>query len=99
MVVLANTLSAIALVLETVLNLYFWIVVISCLLSWVNPDPTNPIVRTLRALTEPVFYRIRRAMSFTYVNGLDLSPVVLLLAIQLVETIVVRSLRQYAMGM
>ncbi len=99
MVVLANTLSAIALVLETVLNLYFWIVVISCLLSWVNPDPTNPIVRTLRALTEPVFYRIRRAMPFTYVNGLDLSPVVLLLAIQLVETIVVRSLRQYAMGM
>ncbi|MBQ7608698.1 MAG: YggT family protein [Desulfovibrionaceae bacterium] len=99
MVVLANTLTAIAVVLNTVLDLYFWVVLIACIMSWVNPDPMNPIVRTLRALTEPVFYRIRRAMPFTYVNGLDLSPLVVLLAIKIVDTVVVRSLLQYAASM
>lgn len=99
MVIVANTLQAIGFVLSTVLNLYFWVVLIACLLSWVNPDPTNPIVRLLRNLTEPVFLRVRRALPFTYVNGIDLSPVVVLLAIKIVEIIVVRSLFQYAAGM
>ncbi|SDF64155.1 YggT family protein [Desulfovibrio legallii] len=97
MIVLANTLSAVALVLGGLLNLYFWIVIIAAVLTWVRPDPYNPIVRTLRALTEPVFYRVRKWLPFTYTGGMDFSPVVVLLAIELFNRIVVASLAQYAM--
>ena len=80
----------------------FWIRFCHCisgsssLLTWVRPDPYNPVVRTLNALTEPVLYRIRKWLPFTYISGLDLSPIVVLIAIQLVQSIVVRSLFQYA---
>mgnify|MGYP000086037658 CR=1 FL=1 len=88
MFVLGNILFAVARVLDTLLTLYFWVVIISALLTWVRPDPYNPVVRTLNALTEPVLYRIRK--------WLPLSPIVVLVAIQLVQSIVVRSLFQYA---
>ena len=97
MIVVANTLSAVALVLGSLLSLYFWIVIIAALLTWVRPDPYNPIVRTLRALTEPVFYRVRKWLPFTYSSGMDFSPVVVLLAIELFNRIVITSLAQYAM--
>ena len=82
----------IAEVLSIVLNLYMWVVIISALLTWVNPDPYNPIVRTLRNLTEPVFWRIRRWMPFLNVGGLDLSPVLVLLAIVFLKTFLVGNL-------
>ena len=97
MIVVANTMSAIALVLGSLLSLYFWIVIIAAVLTWVRPDPYNPIVRTLRALTEPVFYRVRKWLPFTYSSGMDFSPVVVLLAIELFNRIVITSLAQYAM--
>lgn len=97
MIVLANTLSAIAMLLGSLLNLYFWVVIIACVLTWVRPDPYNPIVRALRTMTEPVFYRVRKWLPFTYANGLDFSPVIVLLAIELFNRIVVASLAQYAM--
>ena len=80
MIVLANTMSAVAMILGSLLNLYFWIVIIAAVLTWVRPDPYNPIVRTLRALTEPVFYRVRKWLPFTYITGMDFSPVVVLLS-------------------
>ena len=97
MIVLANTMSAVAMILGSLLSLYFWIVIIAAVLTWVRPDPYNPIVRTLRALTEPVFYRVRKWLPFTYTNGMDFSPVVVLLVIELFNRIVVASLAQYAM--
>ncbi len=96
MIVLANTLSAIAIVLGSLLKIYFWVVLISAILSWVRPDPYNPIVRTLRTLTEPVYYRIRKVLPFTYTSGIDFSPIIVLLAIELVDRIVVNSLLEYA---
>ncbi|MEG6502387.1 MULTISPECIES: YggT family protein [unclassified Desulfovibrio] len=96
MIVLANTMSAVAMILGSLLNLYFWIVIIAAVLTWVRPDPYNPIVRTLRALTEPVFYRVRKWLPFTYTTGMDFSPVVVLLSIELFNRIVVASLAQYA---
>ncbi|WP_394027153.1 YggT family protein [Desulfovibrio falkowii] len=98
MIVLANTMSAIAMILGSLLNLYFWIVIIAAVLTWVRPDPYNPIVRTLRALTEPVFYRVRKWLPFTYTTGMDFSPVVVLLSIELFNRIVVASLAQYALA-
>ena len=97
MFVVGNVFTALATVLDTALSLYFWIVLISALLSWVNPDPSNRIVRILRGLTEPVFYRIRRLLPFTMVGGIDFSPVVLLLGIQFVKIAVVQSLYRMAM--
>ena len=99
MIVLANTLSAIALVLGSLLNIYFWIVIIAAVLTWVRPDPYNPIVRTLGLLTEPVFYRVPKWLPFTYTSGLDFSPVVVLLAIELINRIVIASLAQYALAL
>ncbi len=96
MIVLANVLNGVAYVLGGLLKVYFWIVLISVVLTWVRPDPYNPIVRTLRALTEPVFYRIRKWLPFTYTNGMDFSPIIVMLGIQLLEWIVIKSLFQYA---
>ena len=98
MIVLANTMSAVAMILGSLLSLYFWIVIIAAVLTWVRPDPYNPIVRTLRALTEPVFYRVRKWLPFTYITGMDFSPVVVLQSIELFNRIVVASLAQYALA-
>ena len=94
MFVFVNILEAIIYIVDTLLTVYSFVVIVACLLSWVNPDPYNPIVRILRNLTEPLLWRIRKYLPFTYVSGLDLSPVVLLLAIQLVKMIIVKSLVQ-----
>jgi YggT family protein len=99
MFLFGNFLEGLATVLNIVLTAYFWIVIISALLSWVNPDPYNPIVRALRTLTEPVFYRIRRWLPFVMVGGFDLSPIVVLLAIQFLQVFLVRSLVQLAQSM
>ncbi len=99
MFVLSNFFQAIAVLLDTLLSIYFWIVIISAILSWVNPDPYNPIVRILRNLTEPVFATLRRWIPFTVIGGIDLSPIIVLLIIQFVKIFVVRSLAQIGMGM
>ncbi len=99
MFVVANLLQAVAAVCNVVLTLYFWIVIISALLSWVNPDPYNPIVRILRNLTQPVFYQVRRWLPFTSIGGIDLSPIVVLLAIQFAKLFLVQSLMELAFSM
>lgn len=96
MIVLSNTLSAVAMVLGSLLNIYFWIVIIAAVITWVSPNPYNPIVRGLRMLTEPVFYRVRKWLPFTYTAGMDFSPVVVLIAIELANRIIVKSLAEYA---
>ncbi len=80
------------------LTIYTWVVIAAVLVTWVNPDPWNPIVRFLRRVTEPVFARIRRWLPFVVIGGLDLSPLVLLIAIQLVDRVITRTLWQMARG-
>lgn len=89
--------QGIAQVLSIVLTLYMWIVIVSALLTWVNPDPYNPIVRTLRSLTEPVFWRARRWFPFLVMGGLDLTPMAVLLAIIFLKTFLVGNLFRLAM--
>jgi YggT family protein len=98
MFVAGNFLSAVATVLDIVLEFYKWVVIIAALLSWVNPDPYNPIVQFLRKVTEPVFYPIRRAMG-GYGLGIDLSPLVVIVVIIFLQSFLVTSLRQAAMQM
>ncbi|AAS95850.1 YggT family protein [Nitratidesulfovibrio vulgaris] len=96
MFVVANIVVGIAKILDAILNLYFWVIIAAAVLSWVNPDPYNPVVRVVRNLTEPVFYRVRKWLPFTYVGGLDLSPLVVLLGIQIINSVLVQSLYQLA---
>nr|WP_319395910.1 YggT family protein [uncultured Desulfobacter sp.] len=91
MLILSNFFMAIAIVLDYALNIYMWIVIASAVLSWVNPDPYNPIVRFLRKATEPVFYQIRKHLPVTF-GGMDLSPIVVFLVIIFLQNFVVKSL-------
>jgi YggT family protein len=81
-------------VLHTVINLYIWMIIIAALLSFVQPNPSNPTVRSLIVglyrLTEPVFAWIRQKMPFVLVGGIDLSPIVVLLALQFLDTFLLR---------
>ena len=88
-VMLRQVTLAIAMVLDYLLTFYWWIVIIAVLLTWVNPDPYNPIVRFLRGVTEPVFYQVRRYLPFVVISGIDLSPIVVLLLIRVVRMVVV----------
>ncbi len=98
MFVLGNFLGAIAGVLDIVLTIYMWIVIISALISWVNPDPYNPIVRFLFSVTEPVFATVRRLLPFPYM-GIDFSPLIVLLIIIFFQQFLVRTLHQVAMNL
>ncbi|MCP4023495.1 MAG: YggT family protein [Desulfobacteraceae bacterium] len=96
MIFVDNFFLAIADVLDWILWAYMWIVIISALLSWVNPDPYNPIVRFLRGATEPVFYQIRKRLPINF-GGLDISPIVVILGIMFLQRFVVESLRRIAL--
>ena len=92
MFVIANVCQAVAMILDKVFWLYSLVVMVAVLISWVSPDPFNPVVQFLRSVTEPVFDWVRRRMPFTMVGMIDLSPLVVLLAIQLLQMVAVRSL-------
>ncbi len=88
-------LVALARVLDTVLWIYMWIIIIRAVLSWVSPDPYNPIVRFIHNITEPVLYQIRRRLPVSF-GGIDLSPVVVLLVIVFLQSFVVQSLLHFS---
>ena len=96
MYILGNFLAATSQVLDILLVLYMWIIIIRALLSWVNPDPYNPIVQFLYSITEPVLYRIRQLLPMSGL-GIDFSPIVVLLAIIFLQTFLVNTLAQLAM--
>lgn len=71
-------------VLEELLNVYFWVVIIAALLTWIEPNPYNPIVRFLYSVTEPVFDWVREHLP-VFFGGIDFSPLVVIIAIQFVQ--------------
>ncbi len=98
MFVFSNLVLALARLLELVLWAYFWIIIARAVLSWVNPDPFNPIVRFLYRVTEPVLRPIRRRMPMMQM-GLDLSPMLVILAIYFLQAFLVESLRDLALSL
>ena len=94
MFIFSNLLIAVANILDIVLTIYIWVIIIAALISWVSPDPYNPIVRFLRAVTEPVLRPIRRLIGFR--TGLDFSPMVVILAILFVKYFLITSLIEFA---
>ena len=91
MFVAGNFVSALAMVLDMVLTFYMWVIIARAVLSWVNPDPYNPIVQFLYKVTEPVLYPIRMKMG-SYSTGIDLSPMIVILLIYFLQHFLVGSL-------
>jgi len=91
MIILSNFLIAIAKVLDIVLSIFMWIVIARAVLSWVSPDPYNPIVRFIHKVTEPVLYQVRKRIPVNF-GGIDFSPIIVFLAIIFLQRFVVHSL-------
>jgi YggT family protein len=98
MFVLANFIEATARIIQIVLTLYMWIIIIRALISWVNPDPYNPVVRILYSVTEPVLYRVRRWIP-TGGLGIDFSPIIVILVIIFLQSFLVKTLLQVAFSL
>jgi YggT family protein len=94
MFILANFIKAVAVVLDMALTLYLFVVIARAILSWVSPDPYNPIVRFIHNATEPVLSRVRSKIP--YLGGLDISPLVVIAVIYFLRIFVVGSLHQMA---
>lgn len=97
MFVVGNTLLGFATVLDYALTIYTWVVIVRALISWVNPDPWNPIVQFLTRATEPVLAPIRRRLGWSM--GVDLSPLVVIVVIWFLQIAVVQSIKDLAVRM
>ena len=90
MFVFANFIQAVATLLNYVLSIYVWVIIIRALITWVNPDPNNPIVQILYRITEPVLWPLRRRLPD--MGGIDLSPIVVILIIIFLQRFLIKSL-------
>jgi YggT family protein len=95
MLVFKNLLIAVATVIDYVLVIFMFITIARAVLSWVSPDPYNPIVRFIHNVTEPVLYQIRKRLPMMY-GGIDFSPIVVILIIIFLRIFVVNSLEGLA---
>ncbi|HEY7516944.1 MAG TPA: YggT family protein [Methylomirabilota bacterium] len=98
MFVAGNLFLALANLIHLVLMAYFWIIIARAILSWVSPDPFNPVVRFLYRVTEPVLRPIRHRLP-TLSIGIDLSPMVVILAIYFLDAFLVSTLRDLALNL
>jgi YggT family protein len=97
MFIISNFLNALATLFDFVLSAYMWIIIGRAIISWVNADPYNPIVRFIHEVTEPLLYRIRRTLPVV-AGGFDLSPMVLIMAIIFLQSFLVPTLKRMAVG-
>ena len=98
MFVISNFLFALAKIIDFVLGAYIWIIIGRAIISWVNPDPYNPIVRFLYDITEPVLTRIRRFVP-VFAGGMDFTPIILILAIIFLQSFLVPTLKTLAVSL
>lgn len=90
-----NFILAVVELLDVMSTAYMWIIVARAVISWVNVDPSNPIVRFVYEVTEPLLSRIRRLLPMS-MGGIDFSPMILILAIMFLQSFLITSLRQLA---
>lgn len=94
-IALGNLLTTIAQILNMVLTAYTYVIVARALVTWVNPDPYNPIVRFLFQATEPVLRPIRRMLPAT--GGIDISPIIVIIIIYFIQSFAIKTLLDVAM--
>lgn len=91
MIILSTFIEALAQILHMVINIYIWVVIISALISFVRPDPYNPIVQILHRLTNPVYAFIRNFIP-TIIAGVDVAPIIVILTLQFIDLFAVKLL-------
>lgn len=84
-------------IVHSLLNVYIWVVIIGALLSWVRPDPYNPIVQIIYRLTDPAYKLIRRFIP-TVFNGIDLAPIILIVLLQVIDVILINIINGLVIG-
>ncbi|MBF0458706.1 MAG: YggT family protein [Nitrospirae bacterium] len=92
MFVVGNLIGAVTEIADLILGAYMWLVIVAALISWVNPDPYNPIVKFLYLSTEPVLRPVRKKVGT--LGGIDISPMIVVLAIVFIRSFLVKSLMQ-----
>jgi len=95
MFVLGNFIAAFAQILDVVITILWWMIIIRALLSWVNPDPYNTIVILLTRITEPILAPFRKILP-SHSIGIDLAPLLAILALIFARSFLVKSLMQIA---
>ena len=98
MFVVSNFVLALSRLFELAINAYIWIIIARAIVSWVSPDPSNPIVRFLYRITEPVLRPVRYRLP-TLAMGLDLSPMVVILVLYFLDWFLVSTLRDLALSL
>ena len=96
MFILGTLLLSIARLLDIVITLLYWIIIIRALVSWVNPDPFNPIVQFLQRCTEPILAPIRKALRMQF-WAIDISPIIAVLGLIFIQSFLISTLRDLAM--
>ena len=96
MFVLSNFLVAVARILDIGLTILYWLILIRALISWVNPDPYNTIVKFLYKTTEPILYPIRKILPLGVRFGIDISPIIAFFAIMFLRSFLIRTLLDLA---
>lgn len=97
MFVLSNLIVAAARVLDILLTMLYWLILVRALISWVSPDPHNPIVQFLYKTTEPILYPIRKILPLSLKFGIDISPIIAFLAIMFFKSFLIKTLLDLAM--
>jgi YggT family protein len=83
-----NIIGGLGGIVHSLITVYIWILIIGAVLSWVRPDPYNPIVQIITRLTEPAYRLVRRMMP-TVFNGLDMAPIILIVGLNVIDVILV----------
>ena len=96
MFIVGNFIKALAIILHYVLTFFMWVVVARAVLSWVNPDPYNPIVRFIHNVTEPVLNPIRTKLPVN-LGGIDISPIIVILGVIFLQNFIVNSLMRLSL--
>ncbi|MFH1889016.1 MAG: YggT family protein [Candidatus Omnitrophota bacterium] len=97
MFVLSNLLVALARIMDIALTMLYWLILVRALISWVNPDPYNPVVQFLYKTTEPILYPIRKFLPLGFRFGIDISPIIAFLGIMFLKSFLVRTLIEISM--
>ncbi|BCZ17493.1 Proton-translocating hydrogenase [Helicobacter sp. NHP19-003] len=96
--VASTLLSATATILRILINTYIWVIIIAALLSFVRPDPNNTIVQILYRLSEPALNKAKQLAPFLVFNGIDLSPLAVILVLKFLDMTAVQLMFNYAQG-
>jgi len=94
---MSGIISGLGGIVHSLLTVYIWIVIIGALLTWVRPDPYNPIVQIIYRLTQPAYALIRRFIP-TVFNGLDLAPIILIVALNIIDVILLNVINAMVMA-